>query len=237
MSELRRGPENHLLRRSFDLMCGAVGLLLLSPLFVVLALQILLRDGRPVLFSQMRVGQYGVHFRIWKFRTMRTGAAGRAITAAGESRITKTGAWLRKFKLDELPQLFNVLRGDMSLVGPRPEVPGYVNAQSPVWQEVLQVRPGITDLATLLYRDEEELLAASGDVDKFYREAVLPAKLGLNLAYLRARGFWKDIRLIWLTVQYSLSPERFTPIRIRSAFSTGIEYGGYLHSVPSTIDR
>ena len=237
MKELRRGPEHHALRRSFDVMCGAVGLLLLSPLLAMLALEILLRDGRPALFSQMRVGRYGVHFRIWKFRTMRSGTAGRAITTAGDGRITETGAWLRKFKLDELPQLFNVLRGDMSLIGPRPEVPEYVDARSLMWQAVLQVRPGITDLATLLYRDEEELLGASGDADRFYRDTVLPAKLGLNLAYLQTRSFWKDIRLIWLTVRYSLSPERFTAARISGAFITGIDYGGYFHSVPSTNDR
>ncbi len=237
MKELGRGPEKQALRRCFDLICGAVGLLFLSPFLALLALEILLRDGRPVLFSQMRVGRYGVHFRIWKFRTMRSGAAGRAITTAGDERITETGVWLRKFKLDELPQLFNVLRGEMSLVGPRPEVPEYVDPRSPIWQTVLQVRPGITDLATLLHRDEEELLGAARDAESFYREVVLPAKLRLNLAYLRTRSFWKDIRLIWLTVRYSLSPERFTSARIRGAFITGVDYGGYVHSVPSTIDR
>jgi lipopolysaccharide/colanic/teichoic acid biosynthesis glycosyltransferase len=237
MNALRRGPGKHPLRRASDVVCGAFGLLFLSPLLAALALLILLRDGRPVLFSQMRVGQYGIQFRIWKFRTMRAGDTGRAITTAGDGRVTETGAWLRKFKLDELPQLLNVLRGDMSLVGPRPEVPEYVNARSPMWQAVLQVRPGITDLATLVYRNEEELLEAFSDADRFYREAVLPAKLGLNLAYIRTRSFWQDMRLIWLTVRYSLSPERFTPARIRRAFIAGTDYGGHLHSVSPTIDR
>jgi lipopolysaccharide/colanic/teichoic acid biosynthesis glycosyltransferase len=191
-----------------------------------LALLIWVRDGSPILFSQMRVGRYGIYFRIWKFRTMRTGAKGCPITAAGDQRVTRTGAWLRRFKLDELPQLFNVLRGDMSLLGPRPEAPEYVNGDSPVWQAVLQVRPGITDLATLLYRNEEELLGASGDADRFYREAVLPAKLRLNLAYLRTRSFRQDIRLLWLTLRYSLSPKRFDPSRVRRAFQTAVEYGG-----------
>ncbi len=226
MSGLPGGRVLHPLPRSFDFVCAAAGLLVLWPLFALLALLILLRDGRPILFSHMRVGQYGIPFRIWKFRTMRAGAAGRAITAAGDGRITRTGAWLRKFKLDELPQLFNVLKGDMSLVGPRPEAPEYVNGRSPAWQAVLQVRPGITDLATLLYRDEEKLLAASSDADWFYREAVLPAKLRLNLAYMRTRSFRQDIRLIWLTIRYSLSPERFDPARIQDAFCTGAEYGG-----------
>jgi lipopolysaccharide/colanic/teichoic acid biosynthesis glycosyltransferase len=236
MNALRSSPGRHTLRRAFDLLCGAFGLLLLSPLLAALALLILLRDGRPVLFSQMRVGQYGVHFRIWKFRTMRAGETGRAITTAGDGRITGTGAWLRKFKLDELPQLFNVLRGEMSLVGPRPEVPDYVDARSPMWQAVLQVRPGITDLATLVYRNEEQLLEGFSDADKFYREALLPAKLGLNLAYIRTRSFWQDIRLICLTVRYSLSPERFTPTRIRRAFIKGTDYSEHLHSVSPAID-
>jgi lipopolysaccharide/colanic/teichoic acid biosynthesis glycosyltransferase len=237
LTEPLNGAGKGALRRSCDIVCAAAGLLLLSPLFAVVALLILLRDGRPVLFSQMRVGQYGVPFRIWKFRTMRAGSTGSAVTAAGDSRITGTGARLRKFKLDELPQLFNVLRGDMSLVGPRPEAPEYVNVRSPMWQAVLQVRPGITDLATLLYRDEEALLEASGDADRFYREGVLPAKLWLNLAYMRTRSFRKDLRVIWLTICYSLSPDRFDAGRIRKAFGTGAEYGGHFHSLSSPIDR
>src|SRR4030095_11279768 len=156
------------LRRILDALIAAAGMLLLSPVLSVLALLIVLCDGRPVLFSQIRVGRYGRRFRIWKFRTMRSGAPGLAISAAGDSRVTGIGARLRRLKLDELPQLFNVLRGDMSLIGPRPEVPEYVNSESPVWQEILQVRPGITDLATLLYRDEETLLGASLDTEVFY---------------------------------------------------------------------
>jgi len=223
--------------RLFELVCASVGLLLLSPLFAVLALAVLLFSGRPVLFSQARMGRYAVQFRIWKFRTMHTGAAGPAITADGDSRVTVIGRWLRKFKLDELPQLFNVLRGDMSVVGPRPEVPQYVNLRSPLWHAVLQVRPGITDLATLIYRDEEKLLRTSGDADRLYRETVLPAKLRLNLAYLQTRCFWQDMRLIWLTVRYSLSPKGFNPACIHRGFMTGVENGGHLHSISSAIDR
>jgi lipopolysaccharide/colanic/teichoic acid biosynthesis glycosyltransferase len=127
---------------------------------------------------------------------------------------------LRKFKLDELPQLFNVLKGDMSLVGPRPEVPEYVQLEAPVWQAVLQVRPGVTDLATLLYRHEEVLLGASGDPTAFYRETVLPAKLRLNIGYLRSRSFWRDLKLILLTIRYSLFPERFNPDLIKRTLGT-----------------
>jgi lipopolysaccharide/colanic/teichoic acid biosynthesis glycosyltransferase len=225
------------LRRSLDVACAAAGLAVLWPVLAVVALLILVNDGPPVLFSQMRVGRYGRLFRIWKFRTMRAGARGRAVTAAGDSRITALGARLRKFKLDELPQLFNVLRGDMSLVGPRPEVPEYVDLESPTWQAVLQVRPGITDLATLLYRDEEALLGASGNTDRFYREAVLPAKLFLNVAYLRTRSFSQDVRLIWLTIRCLLTPGPFNPRRIREALGTGTEYVGHLYSLSPTVDR
>jgi lipopolysaccharide/colanic/teichoic acid biosynthesis glycosyltransferase len=155
---------------------------------------------------------------------MHAGSRGSAITASGDARITRSGAVLRKYKLDELPQLFNVLKGDMSLVGPRPETPAYVEPRAPAWQAVLTVRPGITDLATLLYRDEEEILGASPNVDVLYRETVLPEKLRLNLAYLRARSFRQDLRLILWSVRYSLFPDSFDPNRIRRTFGIGLEY-------------
>jgi lipopolysaccharide/colanic/teichoic acid biosynthesis glycosyltransferase len=185
------------------------------------AVAILLADGRPVLFAQTRTGQYGARFRIWKFRTMRAGAAGSAITAAGDRRVTAIGAFLRRYKLDELPQLFNVLWGDMSLIGPRPEVPDYVDERSRMWQAVLQVKPGITDVATLIYRNEEALLGAANDPDRFYRETLLPAKLCLSASYLSTRSLWRDVRLVWLTIHCSLSPSRFDPGRIRRAFELG----------------
>ena len=153
---------------------------------------------------------------------MRADSRGSVITAAGDRRITRVGAALRRFKLDELPQLFNVLKGDMSLVGPRPEVPEYVELETPVWQAVLQVRPGVTDLATLLYRDEEQLLGFSGDPAALYREKVLPAKLALNLCYLRSRSFLRDLRLILLTIRYSLFPRQFNPDLIKRTLGTGV---------------
>jgi lipopolysaccharide/colanic/teichoic acid biosynthesis glycosyltransferase len=216
MRRLRTGIE-----RLVEVACTAAGLLLLAPVLVVLALLILWDDGSPVLFSQKRVGRKGKLFRIWKFRTMRAGAPGSAVTASGDSRVTRVGAWLRKFKLDELPQLYNVLKGDMSLIGPRPEVPEYVQLDSPLWQAVLQVRPGITDLATLLHRDEEQILGASADPNTFYRESVLPAKLRLNLAYLRARSSRRDLRLIFLTLRYSLFPERFDRNHVKNILGMG----------------
>ena len=234
MGRLRTGIE-----RLVETACAATGLLLLAPVLAVLALLILWDDGPPVLFSQRRVGRRGKLFTIWKFRTMHAGAPGSAITASGDRRVTRFGAWLRKFKLDELPQLFNVLKGDMSLIGPRPEVPEYVQLDSPLWQAVLQVRPGITDLATLLHRDEEKILGASADPNAFYRESVLPAKLRLNMAYLRARSFWRDLNLIFLTLRYSLFPDKFDRNHVRKILGMGatIHDAEYLHPLSQTVDR
>jgi lipopolysaccharide/colanic/teichoic acid biosynthesis glycosyltransferase len=208
--------------RLFDMMCAAGGLLVLIPVLGALSLAVLLDDGRPVFFSQTRVGKGGRAFRIWKFRTMRAGSRGSAVTAAGDRRVTRVGAVLRRCKLDELPQLFNVLKGDMSLVGPRPEVPEYVRLEEPIWQAVLQVRPGVTDLATLLFRDEEKLLGSSADPNTFYRETVLPEKLVLNLGYLRFKSFRRDLMLILLTIRYSLFPDRFDPDLIKRTLGTGV---------------
>lgn len=213
-----RSPDLNPVRRLFDAVSASAGLVLLLPVFAVLALAIVLDDGPPVLFRQTRIGRGGRPFRLWKFRTMRVGSRGRAITAAGDHRVTRVGAALRKWKLDELPQLFNVLVGDMSLVGPRPEVPEFVEPDSPVWDAVLKVRPGITDLATLFYRSEERLLGAARDPVAFYRETVLPAKLRLNLKYMASRSFAQDLRLIWLSIRYSLFPAGFDAERIRRSF-------------------
>ena len=207
--------------RLVDLTCAAAGLVILIPVLCVLAALIVWHDGRPVFYSQLRVGRRGKLFRIWKFRTMRAGSEGSLITAAGDRRVTRLGAMLRRCKLDELPQLFNVLKGDMSLVGPRPEVPEYVQMEAPIWQAILQVRPGVTDVATLLYRDEEKLLATASDPNAFYRETVLPAKLVINLGYLRSRSIWRDLRLIFLTICYSLFPERFNANLIKRTVGTG----------------
>jgi lipopolysaccharide/colanic/teichoic acid biosynthesis glycosyltransferase len=208
--------------RLFDVTCAAAGLLVLMPVLGALSVAVLLGDGRPVFFSQTRVGRGGKAFRIWKFRTMRAGSRGSAVTASGDLRVTRVGAVLRRCKLDELPQLFNVLKGDMSLVGPRPEVPEYVQLEEPIWQAVLQVRPGVTDLATLLFRDEERLLSSSGDPNTFYRETVLPEKLILNLGYLRSKSFRRDLMLILLTIRYSLFPDRFDPDLIKRTLGTGV---------------
>jgi lipopolysaccharide/colanic/teichoic acid biosynthesis glycosyltransferase len=213
---------SHAFAKVFDVMCSAAGLILLLPVFAGVAVAITLDDGLPVLFSQTRVGRNGKLFRIWKFRTMRRCSQGSVITASGDARITRSGARLRKYKLDELPQLLNVLKGDMSLIGPRPEVPEHVQFHAPTWQAILQVRPGITDLATLLYRDEERILGTCQNADTFYRESVLPAKLFWNLAYLRSRSFWQDLKLIFLTIRFSFFPQGFNPDLVKRTFAAGV---------------
>jgi len=185
---------------------SAVALIVLSPVLVVIALAILVETGWPVLFSQTRVGRNGKLFCLRKFRTMRTGKGGAAITARGDSRVTHVGRFLRKSKLDELPQLWNVVCGDMALVGPRPEIPQFVDMSRPIWRSVLAVRPGITDPASIAYRNEEELLARSSDPIRCYRESVLPAKLVLNVEYLQKRSFWLDTKVILQTIQCALFP-------------------------------
>ena len=191
-----------------------LALTLLAPILLGIAIVIALMDGLPILFRQTRVGKDAQPFLILKFRTMRSGASGGSITAAGDSRVTQIGRWLRKLKLDELPQFFNVLRGDMSLIGPRPEVPDYVRFEDPLWQEVLSTRPGITDLASLTFRDEEQLLGPVPVADRYYRAEILPAKLRLNLLYLRSRSLLTDLRLLWLTAVYSLLPSTFSRSRV-----------------------
>ena len=208
--------------RVVDISVSALALLLFMPLLFALSALILIADGPPILYSQTRVGRKGKLFRIWKFRTMRPHGRGALITATGDNRVTPVGAVLRKLKLDELPQLLNVLKGDMSLIGPRPEIPEFVSMGAPIWQAVLQVRPGVTDLATLLFRDEERMLGATTDPIAFYRETVLPAKLVLNLGYLQYRSFGRDLKLLVLTVAYSFFPKAFDSDRIERTVGAGV---------------
>jgi lipopolysaccharide/colanic/teichoic acid biosynthesis glycosyltransferase len=204
--------------RALDIVVGLTALIVLAPVLLAVAVVVLIDDGRPVFFHQSRVGRNGRLFEIWKFRTMRIANRGCAITAVGDERVTRAGAWLRRLKLDELPQLFNVVRGDMSLIGPRPEVPEFVELEDAVWRAVLAVRPGITDLASLLYRDEEQILKPAADPAAFYRTAVLPAKLRLNLQYLETRSWRRDLKLLWLTARYSFFPRGFDPHRVARSF-------------------
>lgn len=197
------------LPRLLDSALALAALTLLSPLFALAALLILLDDGPPVFFRQWRVGRGGEPFRILKFRTMRAGSRGLAITALDDSRITRAGAWLRAAKIDELPQLLNVLNGTMSLIGPRPEVPDYVRYDDDLWRTVLAWTPGITDLASLAFRDEEAVLAGAPDRDAYYRAVLLPEKLRLNVRYQRSRCLASDLKLLWMTARYSFFPHGF----------------------------
>jgi len=190
-------------------------LVLTAPLQLLIAMAVGVEGGFPILFRQTRVGQHGRHFELLKFRSMRQHNSGLRITASGDPRVTRVGGWLRRYKLDELPQLWNVLRGDMAFLGPRPEVPEYVDPQTLVWQTVLSVRPGITDLATLLYRNEEELLARSTDPDALYREQVLPAKLALHIHYIEMRSPWHNAKVLFLSGLYSFIPRLYEEARVR----------------------
>jgi lipopolysaccharide/colanic/teichoic acid biosynthesis glycosyltransferase len=205
-------------RTLFDRLAAAVGLVVLSPILLLAAVAIVLEDALPVFFRQIRVGCGGKTFQLWKFRSMRNGIPGTRITAANDARLTCVGRLLRKYKIDELPQLWNVLKGDMNLVGPRPEVPAFVDLPDPAWQKVLQVKPGITDLASLVYRHEEEILGRLSDAERYYRDGILPAKLALNDYYIQSRSFKLDLKLILLTVRYSFFPRGFDPERVRKIF-------------------
>jgi lipopolysaccharide/colanic/teichoic acid biosynthesis glycosyltransferase len=188
-------------RRALDVTASSIGLVLLGPLFVLLGLVIKLGSPGPVFFRGERVGKDGKHFRVYKFRTMVANAArkGPSITAAGDPRVTRVGHFLRRKKLDELPQLINVLIGDMSLVGPRPEDPRYVAIYTPEQRKALCVRPGITSLASINYRHEEKLLQGDG-WEQIYREEILPAKLQIELDYLEHRSVWRDIYVVTQTL-------------------------------------
>jgi len=191
-------------KRLFDLVVAGAGLLLLAPLLLVIALWIKLDSPGPVFFRQQRVGRFGVLFRIHKFRSMSGDAplAGPQLTVGADPRITRAGAFLRRSKLDELPQLIDVLAGTMSLVGPRPEVPRYV-AMYPaeLRAKVLSVRPGITDPASIAYRDENTLLAGAADPERVYVEQVMPAKLRFAAQYVDRMSLWNDVRLIGATLR------------------------------------
>lgn len=194
-------------KRLFDILASALGLVLLAPLLAAVALWIRLDSPGPVLFRQVRVGRHGRPFRIHKFRTMRDErvGSGQAITVGADPRITRAGAVLRRAKLDELPQLIDVLRGDMSIVGPRPEVPRYVETYpADLREKVLSVRPGITDPASIRFRDENEVLARAADPEREYIDVVLPQKLRLSVQYAEEATLASDLRLIGRTLRMLL---------------------------------
>ena len=200
-------PRDEEVRRALDVLASAAGVVLLSPLFVILALLIRHDSPGPVLHRAIRVGRDGRLFTLYKFRSMVVGSAqsGSAITARGDPRVTSVGRVLRRSKLDELPQLWNVIKGDMSLVGPRPEDPRYTALYSPEQRTVLRVRPGVTSPASLRYRSEEQLLAGT-EWEDTYVHRVMPAKLAIDLDYLRRRTVWSDVVVVFATDLPARSP-------------------------------
>ncbi len=190
-------------KRALDLAVSVPALIALSPALLVIAALVKAGGPGPVFYAQERVGRRGRPFRLYKFRTMVTDAdkSGPAVTSSGDARITPLGRTLRKWKLDELPQLWNVVRGDMSLVGPRPEVRKYTDIFRDDYSEILEISPGITDYAALEYRDEEEVLARYPDAEEAYTSVVLPEKIALYRQYLRDMGFRSDLKIIFRTIR------------------------------------
>ncbi len=187
--------------RPIEAAIAIVGLIVSGPIIALAATAVALTSPGPVIFRQKRVGLKGRHFVLFKIRTMRVASGGPQVTAGDDSRVTKVGKLLRKTKLDELPELWNILKGDMSLIGPRPEVPRYVDLGNPEWLMVLQARPGLTDPMTLRLRNEEELLAqVKGDRERFYLEMLQPFKLRGYINYLESRSWMSDLKVLWQTV-------------------------------------
>ena len=194
-------------KRIYDRVFSALGLLVLLPLFIIIAILIKLDSPGPVFYKQTRIGKDGKEFQIYKFRKMHAdvGDSGSRLTLANDQRMTRFGAFLRKSKLDELPQAFNVLKGDMAVVGPRPETPGYVNLYTPEQRQVLRVTPGITDYASIYFIDEGELLEQAADSEKYYIETLMPQKIRLNMRYIRNMSFATDMKIIYLTFRKVLA--------------------------------
>lgn len=189
------------MKRTFDIVASGLGLIILSPVFIILAVWIKADSRGPVFYRQVRVGRNNRDFRLFKFRSMRPDSDKLGLITVGghDPRVTRSGYYIRKYKLDELPQLINVFIGDMSLVGPRPEVRKYVDMYTPEQMRVLSVRPGITSLASIRYRNENDILAAADDPDRAYIERVMPDKIAIDLEYVDRATLWDDIKLIFST--------------------------------------
>jgi lipopolysaccharide/colanic/teichoic acid biosynthesis glycosyltransferase len=211
------------LRSPLERIAAAAGLLACSPLLLIAAACTFIDSGWPIFFRQTRVGKNGMLFKLLKLRTMRSDVSGARITKRGDRRITRVGAFLRGYKIDELPQLWNILLGQMQFIGPRPELPSLVNPEDPIWRAVLSHKPGLTDLATLLYRNEEDLLTAYSDSDRAYREEILPKKLLLSTYYQQSRDLAADLKLLLLTARFSFFPAGFDPDLVMRLFVKEIQ--------------
>jgi lipopolysaccharide/colanic/teichoic acid biosynthesis glycosyltransferase len=185
------------MRRALDVVVAGVALVVLAPVLAAVAIAVRCTSPGPALFRQARVGLGGAPFMLLKFRTMWQGAAGPSVTGAADARVTPLGAWLRRWKIDELPQLVNLLRGDMTLIGPRPEVPRYLAALGSRGREYAAIRPGLADAATLVYYDEGALLADAPDPERHYLDVILPDKARLSVEYARRRSVASDLELAW----------------------------------------
>lgn len=192
------------MKRAFDFIFSFIGLILLSPIFLIISLLIALSSKGGVFYKQTRVGKDNIDFKVYKFRSMIVDADKKGLLSIGKDgrdpRVTKIGYILRKYKLDELPQLINVLKGDMSLVGPRPEVRKYVDLYDDKQKEILKVRPGITDIASITFRNENDLLSQSLNPEDYYIQEIMPKKISLSLEYVKTRTLIKDIKLIFKTI-------------------------------------
>lgn len=200
--ELENKKFNLFIKRVFDIIASSCGLIILSPMLLIVGLAIKVDSKGPVFFKQKRVGKNKEIFEIYKFRTMVTDAEklGKQITVGNDNRVTRVGKFIRKCKLDEFPQLINVLKGEMSLVGPRPEVPRYVELYSTYQSQILLVQPGITDYASIEYRNENEILGKSKNPEKTYIEEIMPIKIELNMKYIRNISLFEDIKLVINTI-------------------------------------
>jgi lipopolysaccharide/colanic/teichoic acid biosynthesis glycosyltransferase len=209
--------------RPVEAVIALLALVAAAPLVALSSLLVVVTSGRPIFFRQRRAGRHGHTFTLYKLRTMRAGYGGAQVTAAGDARVTRVGRVLRKTKLDELPGLWNVVRGEMSLVGPRPEVPRYVDRESAAWRLVLEARPGLTDPVTLRLRNEETLLAevGGGDRERFYTEALQPFKLAGYAEYLRGRSWRVDVNILWATVIAVACPRKAPPPTLAEVLARG----------------
>jgi len=204
-----------MIKRFFDLLLSFVGILALAPVLLIVAIAVKCSSRGPVLYTQKRSGLHGSIFSVYKFRTMvdRAETLGTSVTTQADPRVTSLGRFLRRTKLDELPQLFNVLKGDMSFVGPRPDVPEIVAKYTPEIKKILSVRPGITSLATLHFRDEEVLLSKAENPDRFYEKILVPFKVELAMEHVRRHSFWFDFKVLVQTVWVLTPFAKILPVR------------------------
>lgn len=191
---------NKFIKYLFDRLAGLIALLIFLPVIFLISIIIMIKDGFPIFFTQKRVGKDGKLFKMIKFRTMQKNDSKNTVSVKGDSRITKTGAFLRRYKLDELPELINIVFGQMSFVGPRPDVPGYADLLEGENRKILKLRPGLTGPATLKYFDEEEILAKQENPQKYNDEVIFPDKVKINLQYYYNNSLVKDIRIIFATI-------------------------------------